>query len=344
MTKGKGQKRLSYSVNKDNQLTVKISPKSKAKVLPGEFKLDNNNCLIYKIKKPKRWQRSINLPDKIQLPGRWKLNSNHDLVLKLKDEGVRGGARRLIVKGNLLDSSGDELLFVIRSKVSGEVTKVSLLKFKGTWNTDRFNRINFQVKKEKSTDVLTLRGAWNVNKNQEIVYEYKKRKIKRKQTLVFKGFWKIASGKRIVYHLDGFSQQGRSRGHSQLDFRVHLQTPTVYPQHGAIKYRIGVGLKKQRRERAVTLYGVWKFDRKYGIVFEMHYAQNKVSKVQFSATVNLNKKERIEFSLRDKYKRPLGVTLVYKRKFLPKKDWEYFVRLQRQGKSSGIELGIETHF
>ena len=344
MSKSKGKEWLSYSVSKDNQLTVKLSPKSKSKVLPGEFKLDSKNRLFYQLKKPQEWQRRINLPEKISLPGRWKLNSNHDLVFELKDEQLRGGTRRLIVKGDLLDARGDELLFIIRSKVSAQTSKVSVLKFKGTWNTDKFNRINFQVKKEKLPDILTLKGAWNVNKSQEIEYEYKKRKIKKKHTLVFKGFWDIASRNRIVYLLRGVSQHGRPQDHSQFDFRVHLQTPTVYPQRGAVKYRIGVGLKKQRRERIVTLYGVWKFDRKYGIVFEMNYAPHRVRKLQFGATVNLTRKDSIEFLLRDRYNRSLGVTLVYRRKVFPKKDFEYFLRLQREGKAHKVEVGFTRRF
>jgi hypothetical protein len=329
--------KISYSINKDNQLVAKLPDKTRDKVLKGRFQINNKNNLIYLANEPGAWLKKHNIPKRIEFEGKWRLNSNYDLVLDLKEKQKGMGRRSLILRGDILDCRQGCLIFKIKSKVSSRITRVSLLSLKGIWGQDRFNRILFEAKKRDEPDVLIFKKAWSLNCNQQIIYEYKKLKAKVKCRLVFKGFWDISFRDRLVYILG-------TSGKSGFDFRAHLQTPNLYPKQGAIKYRIGIGARRARRERIVILYGTWKFSRKYGLIFEMDYGENKIRRTRFGATVNLSKKDKVIFMLKNRDNHPLGISLTYGRKFLPKKDFEYFLRLKKSG--GNVFLGGEgtLHF
>jgi len=64
-----------------------------------------------------------------------------------------------------------------------------------------------------------------------------------------------------------------------------------------------VGLKKKRREQVIVLSGVWKFSRKLGVTFEMDYGENRIRRIYFSAKLNVAKKDRLIFTLYDRYNR-----------------------------------------
>lgn len=332
MTKSEG---IILSVNRDNQLTIKTPPKDKPKLLRGQFRVDKDNNLSYLIKEKDKWHRKLDMPDRLQFQGQWRLNSNYDLVLNLKEKG-RFKRRRLILKGNILNYQRDCLVFQIRGRPQPTETKIYLLKLKGHWRSDRFNRIIFEVKKRSKPDILIFKGAWNVNEKQQVIYEYTKLKTKDKQILIFNGFWEFSSCSRLSYKLQNSSE-------SSFSFRVSLGSPNIYPKRGTIKYTVGVGLKKRRRIRIVSLYGTWKFSRKLGLVFEMDYG-GRLKAIQFGATVNLTKRDRLILMLKGKDGNLLGINLTFKYKYLAREDLEYFLRLGRDKKISSIKIGATIRF
>lgn len=334
-------KKSSFSlVNPQNQLTLK-APRQKPKILRGKFSVSPSNTLIYQITDSSKWYRKYNIPDRVEFEGKWQLDKNHDLVLNIKKkEGTKEGS--LVLRGDIINQEGDYFVFKIKSKVSSRLTHFSYLKLKGVWKADKFNRITFEVTKKGQPDILTFKGIWDVNKYQKIIYSYKKESLKTKRktshTVVFEGFWQIAKRNHLVYILLVASD-------SRFDFKVHLQSPTLYPAKGIIKYRLGIGIKKERRERLLSLYGEWKFSRKCGLSFVMSYGKGEIRRIDFGAYVHLGKKDKLIFSITDKHKEPLGLAIEFSHKWLVKKHAQTFLRLKRiLEKETVLEAGVRIPF
>jgi len=308
--------------------------------IKGIFSVDKRNNLIYLVIESSAWRRHYKIPGKIEFQGKWSLNNNYDLVLDLQDS-QKLDKGKLVLKGKILDCQKNYLLFQTKTKPTGAKEAISFLKLRGFWQSDKFNRLTFEVTKKENPDILAFKGLWSVNKSQKIIYLYQKTNLitKRKifQKLVFDGFWQISNKNRLRYVLTG-------NKNSFFDFRAYLQSNNLYPKKGVIKYRIGIGVKEQKKERIISLYGDWKFSRKLGLTFEMNYGGSQINRIQFASTINLNKENKIIFTLKDKNNRPLGLTLTFKRNLFPHKDLEYFLRLKKQGKALYIGLGAAIHF
>lgn len=328
-----------FAVNQDNQLLIKPKGAKKPIKVDGQFSLDKDNNLIYAA-----WQREYSVPNKIKFRGFWRLDPEHNLELYLDKTKQQFKGDRLTLRGKIFCTKTRSFVFQINSRDKRGVNRFSFLKLSGVWQADRFNRIIFQVRKKVKPDTLVLKGAWQVNKNQQIVYEHEKTKIKTKRkiknALAFSGFWQISSSKRLRYILSGSSQSG-------FDFRVQVQTPNLYPKKGAIKYRLGIGAKedlKPARIQVITLYGSWKFSRSLGLYFEMDYGQGKLRRMVFDTEVNLSQRDKVIFKLRDKQGRRLGISVIFRRRFLPKHDAEWFLRLKRDFRERKIDTGVRFEF
>jgi len=327
----------------------------------GRFSIDKNNRLIYWLNEPAAWRRLYNLPSKVSFIGNWKLNSNYDLELNLDETKSQYKGERLILKGEIISTDRDTLAFEIithekglsptqlnRSSTKGTVpafSHIQLLKLTGSWQADEFNRIIFTIKKKALPDVITLEGSWQINKNQQITYIYEKTGLKTKtrisRILTFEGFWEISSNDRLTYIL---SQSTKS----YFDFRVQIESPNLYPKEGLIKYRIGIGLAKDKpsRMKTICLYGSWKFSRKAGLTFQMDYGKGRFGDIEFGTNIYLNKKNEIIFFLTNKKKEPLGLNITFNHKFLKNSDAETFFRLKGllDKKETVIETGVRIPF
>lgn len=303
-----------YSVDDYNRLCIF----SCGKMIPiaGSFEADKSNRLIYWLNVPAAWRRKYNLPGKIVFTGRWKIDENHDLSLELKAEDKAVIQQEpLTLKGEIISAESDKLIFEVASVNKFGLTHIRLLKLSGAWFADELNRISFTVKKQNgSSDVLTFVGAWQVNKNQELTYFYQKTNLKTKtktlSTLTFGGFWKITSGNQLSYVISADSS-------SKFDFRVYLETPNIYPQKGVVKYRVGIGTKgrKENKLKTITLYGAWKINYRLGLDFEMEYEKGRFHALEFGADINLNKDNKVIFSLRNNAGNKLGINVIFTHSF-----------------------------
>ncbi|MFA5145020.1 MAG: hypothetical protein WC723_03330 [Candidatus Omnitrophota bacterium] len=214
--------------------------------------------------------------------------------------------------------------------------QLRVLKLKGTWHANEYNELVFEVTGRKGPpETYTFKGSWRLNKNQQIEYSHGDGP----DVLVFKGYWDISSASRLVYILEGSSA-------SRFEFKAQLESPTLYPKEGQIRYRIGIGARKSRlnkRRQIITLYGEWKFGRNLGLTFEMDYGQGRVKSITFGAEVTFGSNEVI-FALKDEIGEPLGITLTFTRKFLKRMDAEAFLRLKALGKEQGLEAGLRIPF
>jgi hypothetical protein len=330
-----------YKVDQNNLLIIKR--KWESLLANGRFSVDKNNQLTYWLNEPSPWRRKYNLPNKISFLGSWQLNQNYDLELVLEENKAQYVDDSLVIKGEIISVDQDALAFEIKSIDQEGLLHIQILKLSGFWQADEYNRLSFLVKKRTTPDILTLEGAWQINNNQQIIYTYEKTGLKRKTktsyALTFAGFWQISSYNRIAYIIS-------KSANSKFDFKVQLETPNVYPKKGVIKYRIGVGLKEIIPEnlKVISLYGVWKFSRMVGLIFEMEYAKGEFHSLEFGAEVSFTKNNQVGFKLTNKDGKDLGIEVIFTHRFLSKLDAEFLLKLRRTKEENSVEAGVRIPF
>ncbi|MFA6357057.1 MAG: hypothetical protein WCY09_00100 [Candidatus Omnitrophota bacterium] len=211
-----------------------------------------------------------------------------------------------------------------------------ILKLKGTWHANEYNELVFEaILRKGPPENYTFKGSWKLNDNQQIEYA----SVDGLDTLTFKGYWQLRSEDRLVYIFEGNSD-------SRFEFKVQLESSTLYPKKGQIRYRIGVGMRQNRLKSAaqvIILYGEWKFGRNLGLSFQMDYGQGVIKSIEFQAVVTFGR-NKVIFALKDEVGKPLGITLTMTYKFLKSSDAEVFIRLKSRRNQQSIEAGISIPF
>ena len=329
------KEKITYTIDNANRLVIRR--KGKTLTPQGRFEIDGNNRLWFWLNEPLAWRKEYRLPQSLSLNGRWQLNEEHDL--EIISDKYAGGC--LTLKINIISVRPDAFIFGVNQIDSQGMSHLRILKLSGIWVSDQYNRINFSVEKKVSSGTLIFQGQWQINKSQQITYVYEKTDLKTKSriknTLVFEGFWQINSSQKLTYIL-GYSDKSR------FDFRAQLESPSLYPQKGVIKYRIGIGVRRQRRKNVIYLYGEWKFNRKLGLFFQMDYGKNGVVKLNFGAVIRPGKENEISFKLTDEIGKFVGINVIFTHRFLKNLDAEAFLKIKRLEKESGIEAGIRVPF
>lgn len=334
-----------YSINNKNQLLIK-SKKDKAPLpVRGTFSVDKKNRLVFWLNETAGWRRLYSMPSKLILEGKWRLTPGYDLELNLNETRSPHRGDRLVFRGEIISCESDALVFEIASQTRRGVNQVRLLKISGSWQADKFNRLVFTVNKKGEPDLIALEGRWQINKNQQIAYNYEKTALKRKKkirrSLDIKGFWQINKKNRLTYIFSTGSQ-------SRFDLRAQLESPSLYPADGLIKYRVGTGVRRETRKAMdiLCLYGEWKFSRKGGLNFRMDYGKGRFQDMEFGANAYLNKDNELAFSLANKEKEPLGIDIIFTRRFLKKSGAEAVVRLKDilDKRERAIEGGVRIPF
>lgn len=291
-------------------------------VLDGEFVIDKNNALSYRVKKP----LPSSCPSQIRLSGNWALDKEHNLVLALDSENNRISGDRLTLEGEIIDASANELAFSVRTRDIKGQSHFYLLKLGGKWQADRYNRLSFLVAREKErADTLTLAGAWEVNKRNQLVYTFTKLNPNKKErltrTLTFKGYWDISEKNRITYVLNKTLGSG-------FNFRVGLGKPAKR----GLEYEVGIGMAP--RKKRVALSGSWKVNPRLGLVFEMPCEEGKIRALVFGAECRPGKGTDLEFRLRNELNKDLGVSLRLSKAILGDSGTAFVEALKERGNIS----------
>ncbi len=339
--------KLRYEIDPHNRLVVKeIVEKKKGKiiqfrktrltyfrkVLDGRFKVDRNNILSYHIKAPV--SRDVTIPHQVKLRGKWSLTKNHDLRLTLGKWGRQTFGDQLTLQGDIIDVNKNSILFAVTTWTKEGVQSMYALKFQGSWQADKNNRLTFRAKKEEGKhDILTLNGIWKINKNHQIIYRYQKaqliRKLKKIHTLTFKGHWDIKDKTRISYIIDRNTS-------SVFNFRTGLGLF----KDNYIKYEVGIGLSQRPKpiKQTIKLFGKWKIKKNAGLIFEVEYENKKVHAIVFGAEARLTDKDTVSFKLRNDLNKDISASLKLSHKIL-KGEGEAFIRGLKSKRESAIFAG-----
>ncbi len=334
------RRRISYSVNSDNQLLVRCGTTSS--VAKGRFAIDGQNRLAYVLEEPEHWRREWGLPGTVTFIGNWKLDANHDLALKVHEAPSSGGKEQLTLGSRIIAVSGNTVAFEVKSRDSAGLLHLSILTLSGTWKADESSRLVFTVKK-KQPDTLLLEAGWFLDREQHLTYRYERRELKTKRTsmqeITFLGHWVMTGTRRLAYELTGSSD-------SRFEFLAYLETPNLYPQRGVMKYRIGAGTHKRNPGSPATLllYGTWKFSRAWGARFEIDYGSHGREALCAAIEKTIARTGQVVFELTSERGVSLGVSATYTPRFLGKKDALVWGRLRHSRSESRIEAGGRVAF
>jgi hypothetical protein len=212
------------------------------------------------------------------------------------------------------------------------------LSLSGTWSADEFNRLTFSVSGDQDRGTLVFHNAWSLGKNGEIRYAFRNARNRRLQGFCLEGHWEISDARRLTFIC------GNDPGEA-LEFRAQLETLTLYPQKGKIKYRVGVGVRRpQARDNEVMFFGEWKFSRSFGIHFESGGPGGRPQSIEFGCDIDLTSRDKVNFSLVDSQRRPLGVTVGLTHRFLKDNAAEAYLQLKQLGEESSVETGVTIPF
>lgn len=89
-----------------------------------------------------------------------------------------------------------------------------------------------------------------------------------------------------------------------------LESTNLYPREGVIKYRLGIGVRKDKKagSMVISLYGVWKF----GLDLNFYFSIGNIIFILSYAVKKL--------------------------------DAELFLRMSRSAKEQGVEAGVRIPF
>lgn len=329
--------KIKYEIDPWNRLIAKKSGKKSRlskfrQVLDGRFKAADGGTLTYLVKAPV--SGGVDAPHQVKLKGKWSFSKGHDLVFTLNKSKYQASADKLTLQAEILDLNKNSLFFSVTTKAESGVQSIYTLNLKGSWQTDKNNRLTFKVKRDQDEyGALTFDGIWEIGENHQLIYQYEKKQsgqgLKQAQTLTFKGHWDIKDKARISYVMDADTN-------SAFDFKASLG---VF-RDKYIKYELGVKLSGKTRpiKRTITLFGEWKIRKGLGLVFEVERENKKVDAISFGANAKLTDKDTVAFKLKNKLNRGIGAQLELSHKIL-KGDGQAFIRLLRSEKESRVYAG-----
>ena len=322
--------KVKYEIDPHNRLIFsgtsnKKGPLKFRKILEGRFKTDKNNVLTYHIKKP----AGRDLPQQIKLNGTWSLDKDHNLKLSL-NKWNKDTVGSLTIKGELIDVKAGSLAFAVTTKSSPSRDTTYILKLKGTWRADKYNRLSFIVRDEKGReDHLTFNGRWNINKKNSITYTYKKSRLRTKRKelnlLTFKGYWDITKKHRLTYILN-------KKTNSSFDFRIN----TGKALENGMLYEIGIGLNRALKK--IIISGKWKINKNIGLLLEIQYENGRTKNIVFGASCRAGKNSELDIKLKNRKGKDLDLNLKIS-KTLFKGEGSVYLTALLSGKEKKIIIG-----
>lgn len=308
--------------------------------IDGAFSIEENNDLVYNVRESRQFRSKFKLNKELRFKGAWRLTKDHNLELGALENKSSPCQGTLNLKSKIISADADSLAFEVSSIDKKGSSHLRLLKLLGTWRCDEKNRIIFTLKKEAQPNKLIFGTSWELDNNQQISYSYQKTSLKKKEkerhSFSFKGYWQVCAANKIAYVLSGDSD-------SALDFYVSIESPNLYPQEGVMKYRLGAGVKDAAHSKLIVLYGQWKFGRRAGLLFEMQYGKDGVHSLEFGIDLIIDKKDKVTFSLKDEQAQPLGINVIFSKKFLADSG-EMFLRLNLKKGKPSVFGGIKIPF
>ncbi len=299
---------MKYSLDKRHRLRIKGT---QSVLYPrGRFFLDQHNRLVYWLNEEQSWRREYRLPAKIVFKGQWRMQPDGTLELFLDENEASDRSQPLKFRCRLVGAGSGTLAFSYKAEDQRKSSQ-ALLQFSGCWGSDEGNRLQFYLSRRKDKS-LTFQSDWTVNGNQQIVCRLGSSGRSNLSEAELSGYWEIASATRLRYFLGAGSRYA-------IDFKAQLESATLRPKDGEIKFRVGAGFHRTaaRGDQVIALFGTWKFDKRLGLSFEVDYGPRG---------------------------RRNGLSVTLSRQITRRIGGEMFVRLSKDKNDRRIEGGITVPF
>lgn len=310
--------RIRYTVDALNRLVIREAlsptlPLGRKMAVNGSFRTGQGNALVYEVetKQPQGTESPLH---RIELEGQWGLTPAHELTFTIREsKDRRATGETLVLRGALVAAETHTLAFSIQTRQHDGRTITRLLRLEGDWQVDGWNRLQFAVTQTRGRpNILTFRGAWQVGRQHELVYEIPLSGRQQTAQLRWQGAWTITDRYQLAYAL------GRGTG-ERLFFQAAIQSAEAGVRRrssgGQLRYRVGIRVSRSRRiERAVTLFGTWRFRNQWALEFELPAAD---------------------------VRRP-AMTVTFTKSFL--QDAEWFLRLRRTATEQAVEGAVRIPF
>jgi hypothetical protein len=188
-----------------------------------------------------------------RLKGTRGLDTADELVLRAKSGSIR------TFDGTIIAADANSLSFEISSRDRGGCDHLRVVKLCGVWQADERNRLQFLVNDNREAGCLVFGNSWELDCDQRIVYTSTRSGGRVRNNFCLDGHWLLNSSERIRYSLGA--------GAGQLEFRCQLESISLQPRKGCVKFRIGSGVETRRKGPVVSIFGDWRFGRSFGIDF-----------------------------------------------------------------------------
>ncbi len=249
--------KVSYDVDPHNRLIIK-KPAGKSKVkqyrkiVNGRFKTDRKNKLYYQVYKGS----DSDVPQKIGFSGDYSLDKKHNLIFTLNRWNGQDKGSRLRLRTKILHADGHDLVFLVRSKRSGNSKTFYAMRLQGAWQADKNNRLKFSVERtRRKKDALLLSGGWSLNKNNEIIYNHGLGS----QDIILKGNWEIRDRYKLGYVLDKKIKSG-------FNFKASLGKVISKGKKPRIEFGVTIGASKKKRLKRKIIFTCKAISKKRKII------------------------------------------------------------------------------
>jgi hypothetical protein len=276
--------------------------------IKGNFDLEPSNTLAFRLNEDPAVRQQLSLPEKVVFSGLWELNSDNDLVYVLKDyDKTIFKDAKIVFETSYIRAGAEHLVCSITARHAADGGQtIRLVKLKGVWGTDKNNNLVFDLYRDAEKDLLTFSGTWHFGRNQ-LKYMFHDND---KHDVAFSGTWEILGKNRIAYLIKGVTD-------ASLIFNAELQSLSLAPQKGAIKYLIGVGAKRSKahKELIIDLHGTLKLGKAGSVTFELDHIEDK-NKLKFSLGKALADKTKVSCELLAENGEFSGISMDLTKKFL----------------------------
>jgi len=265
--------------------------------------------------------------------GRWEFGPRNEIVYRSSEKD----GEEIRLKAALVAAEPGLLVLGVTQKKTRSLATTTLLKLSGVWRADLKNQLAFEIERAAGRrDTLTFKGMWKINETHDIIYSWEKVSLKTKtktvNELVIRGTWDITEKNRLTYYVGGDTAQA-------MRFRGTFQSPSLLAKAGEIRYQVGMEVRGRVRPQNPSLFGVWKFSRRLELSFEMEYALGVRRKIIFGGAVLPRPDSKLEILLTAQNGEPLGAELIISKEFFSG-NAQLFLRLEKKAEESAAEAGI----
>ena len=258
-------------------------------------------------------------------------------MFAVEDSQTVIGGNALRLRGEPIGAEADALLMAVMTEDRPSVRTTRILRFGGAWRMDERNALMFQLSRQEGPpDSLTFSGTWALGAHHQIRYSFTRwdgRRLRRvERNLTLRGAWAVSDHETLTYELEGSDRDA-------LRIKATLNSDRFAGETGALRFRLGIEERLPRAgPRQLIFHGVWTVDRRWGLRFELRYADGRRAALLGGVAYTIRGRMQVAVTLADQRGVGLGVEVVFTRRF--PRGIQLFLRGTADAEERAIEGGV----